>query len=53
MPANTPINILGPSGNPVRNDNATSPAYLGSGNGAHCLLAARHLTLRLGCLLAA
>ena len=40
MPANTPINILDPSGKPVRNDNATSPAYLGSGNGAQCMLAA-------------
>jgi hypothetical protein len=34
MPANTPINILGPTGSPVRNDNTTSPAYLGSGDGA-------------------
>ena len=33
MPANTPINILGANGNPVRNDNGSSPAYLGTGNG--------------------
>ena len=31
--ANSPINILGPSGYPVRNDNGSSPAYLGAGNG--------------------
>jgi hypothetical protein len=33
LPANTPINILGPTGNPVRNDNTSSAAYLGTGNG--------------------
>jgi len=33
LAANSPINILGPSGYPVRNDNGSSPAYLGAGNG--------------------
>ena len=43
MPANSPINILsGPSGDFVRNDNATSPAYPGNGNGA-CYSAAQPL----------
>jgi hypothetical protein len=32
LPANSPINILEPSGYPVRNDNGSSPAYLGAGN---------------------
>jgi hypothetical protein len=29
-----PINVLGPSGYPVRNDNTTSISYVGSGNGS-------------------
>ena len=35
LPANSPINVLGPNGYPVRNDNSSSngEAYLGAGNG--------------------
>jgi hypothetical protein len=33
LPANKPINVLSPTGNPVRNDNTSSAAYLGTGDG--------------------
>ena len=33
LPPNQPINILGSDGNPVRNDDPTSAAYVGAGDG--------------------
>jgi hypothetical protein len=33
LPANTPINVMSSSAGYVREDNATSPAYMGSGSG--------------------
>ena len=33
LPTNVPLEILGPTGLPVRNDNSSNAAYVGSGNG--------------------
>ena len=33
IPPDTPLKILAPTGNPVRNDNLTNYAYVGNGNG--------------------
>ena len=33
IPPNTPLKLLDPSGKPLRNDNLTNFAYVGSGNG--------------------